>query len=203
MNPETPQLPIDYLNQIAPAPQKPGLNKKALLTIVALIGVVLTIVVSFLVFIGNASSGPKADMQTLAIRMQALHKITDSSQKNIKSGQLRGINSNLRSFLSNANRDIVEPLTANKIDVKKFDKKLVAKEEADPLKADLEDARLNATFDDTYAREMSFKLTTLSILMESIHNTSKSKSMKEFLVETDKKLQQIKTQLEEFNPTNR
>jgi len=203
MNPETPQLPIDYLNQIAPAPQKPGLNKKALLMVVILIGGVLAIVISFLVFISNASSGPKTDMQTLAVRMQALHKISDSSHKKIKSGQLRGINSNLRSFLSNANRDIVEPLTANGIDVKKFDKKIVAKEDADPLKADLEDARLNATFDDTYAREMSFKLTTLSILMESIYNTSKSKSMKEFLVSTDDNLQQIKTQLDDFNPTTR
>lgn len=203
MNPEVPQLPIDYLNQIAPPPQKPKVNKRALLMMVILIGGVLAIVVSFLVFISNASSGPKADMQTLAIRMQALQKISDSSQKKIKSSELRGINSNLKSFLSNANRDIVEPLTANKIDIKKLDKRLVAKEEADPLKDDLEEARLNATFDDTYAREMSFKLTTLSILMETIYKSSNSKSMKEFLVSTDDNLQQIKKQLEAFNPTTR
>jgi len=203
MNPETPQLPIDYLNQIAPAPQKPGLNKRSLLMVVILIGVVLTIVISFVVFISNASGGPKTDMQTLAIRMQSLQKVADTSQKNIKSSSLRGVNSNLKSFLSNANRDIVDPLAANKIDIKKLDKKLVAKVEADTLKADLEDARLNATFDDTYAREMSYRLTTLSILMESIYNTSHSKSLKDFLVATDDNLQPIKKQLDEFNSTNR
>jgi hypothetical protein len=142
-------------------------------------------------------------MQTLAIRMQALQKISDTSQKKIKSSELRGINSNLKSFLSNANRDIVDPLTANHIDIKKLDKKLVAKEDADPLKDDLEEARLNANFDDTYAREMSFRLTKLSILMESIYNSSQSKSLKEFLVTTDDNLQQIKKQLENFNPTTR
>ena len=168
-----------------------------------LIGVVLTIVISFLVFISNASGGPKADMQMLAIRMQALQKIADTSQKNIKSSSLRGVNSNLKSFLSNANRDIAEPLAANKVDIKKLDKKLVAKVEADTLKADLEDARLNATFDDTYAREMSYRLTTLSILMESIYKTSHSKSLKDFLVATDDNLQPIKKQLDEFNSTNR
>ena len=203
MNPEVPQLPIDYLNQIAPAQQKPKVNKRALLFMVLLIGGVLAIVVSFLVFISNHSGGPKADMQTLTIRMQALQKISDSSQKNIKSSELRSINSNLRSLLSNANRDIVAPLEANKVDVKKLDKSLVAKEKTDTLAADLEEARLNATFDDTYAREMSFKLSTLSILMESIYNSSSSKSMKEFLVATDDNLQHIKTQLEEFNSTRR
>lgn len=203
MNPETPQLPIDYLNQIAPAPQKPGLNKRALLMVVLLIGVVLTIVISFLVFISNASGGPKSDMQTLAIRMQALQKVSDSSQKNIKSSTLRGTNSILKSFLSNANRDIVEPLAANKVDIKKLDKRLVAKEKTDTLAADLEEARLNATFDDTYAREMSFKLTTLSILMESIYKTSHSKSLKEFLENTDSNLQPINKQLDEFNSINR
>ncbi|HEX7484377.1 MAG TPA: hypothetical protein VF281_04490 [Candidatus Saccharimonadales bacterium] len=203
MNPETPQLPIDYLNQIAPPPQKQKLDKKSLLLLALLIGGVLMIVVSFLVFISNHSGGPKADMQTLAIRMQNLQKISESSQKNIKSSELRGINSNLKSFLSNANRDIAEPLTANKVDIKKLDKNLVAKEKTDTLAADLEDARLNAQFDDTYAREMSFKLTTLSILMETIYKTSGSKSMKEFLVATDDNLQPIKTKLEEFNQTNR
>lgn len=203
MNPETPQLPIDYLNQIAPAPQKQKLDKKSLLMLALLIGGVLVLVVSFLVFISNHSGGPKADMQTLTIRMQNLQKISESSQKNIKSSELRGINSNLKSFLSNANRDIAEPLAANKIDIKKLDKNLAAKEKTDTLAADLEDARLNAAFDDTYAREMSFKLATLSILMESIYKTSSSKSMKEFLVTTDDNLQPIKTKLEAFNQTNR
>lgn len=197
------QAPIDYLNQIAPQPQKPGLDKRALVGVLAIIGVVLAIVVGFLIFISNSAAGPKDSMITLAARLQATQEVSDKSQKNIKSSQLRSINSNLKILLTNANRDIAAPLMVEEIDVTKLDKEVVAKEKADKINTTLEDARLNATFDDTYAREMSFKLTTISLLMQQIYNQSKSKSMQDFLMETDDNLQPIKQQLEEFNSTAR
>jgi lipopolysaccharide export LptBFGC system permease protein LptF len=195
--------PIDYLNQIAPAPQKPGLSKQAIAVVVAGILLILGLVVGFLLFATNGSSSPKATMQTLTARLQATQKVADDSQKTIKSSELRGINSTLKVILTNANRDIVSPLTANGIEIKKLDKTIVAKEEADPITTDLEEARLNATFDDAYAREMSFKLTTILLLMDDIAHKSDSKSMKEFILKTDKDLQPIKQQLEKFNGTTR
>lgn len=198
-----PQAPIDYLNQIAPAPKKPGINKRALVAVVLGIGLVLVLVVGFLMFISSSSQGPKNSMVVLTARMQAMQDVAEKSQKNIKSSSLRSINSNLIIFLTNANRDIADPLTASGLDLKKLDKNVVAKEKADPITADLEDARLNAVFDDTYAREMSFKLTTVSLLMEDIYDTSKSKLMKDFLVTTDENLQPIKQQLDAFNSTTR
>lgn len=198
-----PQAPIDYLNQIAPAPKKPGLNKRALLAVIIGISLVLVLVVGFLMFISNGSQGPKKSTVVLTARMQAMQEVADKSQKNIKSSTLRSINSNLLIFLTNANRDIATPLAASGLDPKKLDKAVVAKEKADPIMADLEDARLNAVFDDTYAREMSFKLTTVSLLMQEIYDTSKSKSMKDFLVTTDENLQPIKQQLDAFNSTTR
>lgn len=198
-----PQAPIDYLNQIAPQPKKPGINKNALIVVVLGIGLVLAIVIGFVIFATGNSKGPKTSTVTLAARMQEMQTVADKSQKNIKSSSLRGINSNLIIFLTNANRDIATPLAATGLDVKKLDKAIVAKEKADPITADLEEARLNAIFDDTYAREMSFKLTTISLLMEDIYKSSKSKTMKDFLVTTDENLQPIKKQLDEFNSTTR
>jgi lipopolysaccharide export LptBFGC system permease protein LptF len=203
MYPDNNPTPIDYLNQIAPQQQKPGLSKRSLFIVVFGIGAILALVVGMLLFINGRSSGPTADLQTLTIRMQAMQTIADSSQKNIKSSALRGINSNLKILLTNANRDIVAPLAKNNIDIKKLDKTLIAKEKTDTLSADLEEARLNGNYDDTYAREMSFQLTTLAILMEDIHTQTKSASTKEFLEATDKNLQPIKKQLDEFNSTVR
>jgi type II secretory pathway pseudopilin PulG len=197
------QAPIDYLNQIAPQPQKPGIHKGALIAVVALIGIVLAIVIGFMMFVGNSAAGPKTDMVTLAARLQAMQTVADNAQKNIKSSQMRSVNSNLKILLTNANRDITAPLAAEKIDVKKLDKKAVDAEKADKINATLEDARLNATFDDTYAREMTYKLTTISLLMQKIYDHTKSKSMQNFLMETDDNLQPIKKQLEEFNSTAR
>lgn len=197
------QAPIDYLNQIAPQPKRPGVDKRAVVAVVAIIVTVLTIVIGFLIFISNSAAGPKTSMVTLAARMQAMQEVSDKAQKNIKSSQLRSVNSNLKILLTNANRDIAAPLAIEKIDVTKLDKTAVAKEKADKITATLEDARLNATFDDTYAREMGFKLATIAVLMQQISEQSKSKSMQEFLLETDENLQPIKQQLESFNSTDR
>ena len=197
------QAPIDYLNQIAPPPQKPGINKRSVILVIALIGTVLAIVISFLVFVSQSASSPKKSMVTLAARMQAMQEVSDKAQKNIKSTHLRSINSNLRVLLADANRDIATPLSAEKIDVKKLDKKVVDEEKADKINTTLEDARLNAVFDDTYAREMSFKLTTISLLLQQIYDQSNNKAMQDFLVETDENLQPIKEQLDEFNSTAR
>jgi hypothetical protein len=201
MYPEStpPQAPIDYLNQIAPQPQKPGINKRALVFVVLGIGLVLALVVGFLMFASSTANGPKKATTVLAVRMQAIQTVANQSQKNIKSSQLRSINSNLVILLTDANRDIATPLAATGLDIKKLDKDVVAKEKADPITADLEDARLNALFDDTYAREMSFKLTTVSLLMEEIYTSTQSKAMKDYLIQTDENLQPIKQQLDEFN----
>lgn len=198
-----PQAPIDYLNQIAPQPKKPGINKTTLIAVVLGIGLVLAGVIAFVTFAANTSNGPKQSTVVLAARMQAMQKVAEKSQKNIKSSSLRGINSNLIIFLTNANRDIADPLAAAGLDIEKLDKNVVATENADQITADLEDARLNGTFDDTYAREMGYKLTTISIEMEKIYNTSNSKAMKDFLVKTDENLQPIKQQLDAFNGTTR
>ena len=194
------QYSVDYLNEIASKPQKPGMSSKLFLIIVGG-GLLVAIVVGILALSGGGG-GPKEQMQTLAARLQTLQTVSSDSQKTIRSGDLRSTNSNLAIFLANANRDIVTPLAANSIDIKKLDKELLAKESGEELKKTLEDARLNAIFDRTYAREMAFQLDTVAALMQEIYANTKSKSLKEFLLNTDKNLQPIKKQLTEFNAAN-
>ncbi|HET8884477.1 MAG TPA: hypothetical protein VFM68_03325 [Candidatus Saccharimonadales bacterium] len=193
------QYPIDYLNQIAPQQKRPGASNK-LLVVVAVVGVIMAFVVGLMMALGG--SGPKEDMQRLAARMQSLQTISEESQENIKSSALRGINSNLNIFLSSAHHGIAEPLSNNGLDIAKIDKTIAAEENGAELKATLEDARLNAVYDNTYAREMSFQLATITALMEQIYETTDSASMQEFLVHTDENLQPIKKQLDEFNSTD-
>ena len=198
MQPNQNEYPIDYLNQIAPEEKKPLMNSRIILVIVGIL-VVLAAVVAFLVLVssGGASDGQK--LQTLSARMQTLEKISKAAGKNIKSGSLQTTNSTLSLFLTNANRDIVTPLQNNGIKASNLDKTIVKKEDGSKVTAALEDARLNAIYDRTYAREMSFQLDTLASLMKQIYTTTKSKSLKEFLLTTDTNLKPIRTQLAEFN----
>lgn len=200
-NPNQPQeqYPVDYLNQISSQSQKPGLggNKFFLLLGGALVGVVIIAVV--LLTLSSAGGGPKEKMQTLAARLITLQTITSDAQKIIKSGQLRTTNSNLTIFLANTNRDIVEPLAGVGIDVSKLDEKIVAQESGEELIANLEDARLNAVYDRTYAREMSYQLDTVSALIRDIYNSTNNASFKTFLENTDANLQPLREQFSEFN----
>lgn len=198
MNPDQNEYSIDYLNQIAPEQKKPGLGNKTFLMLVGG-GVLLAIIGGIFILSSGSSNGPKDKMQTLAARMETLQTISSKAQKNIKSGDLRSANSNLTIFLTNANRDIVDPLEKNGVDLEKPDKTIVAAEKGEELSKKLEDARLNAVFDRIYAREMVYQLDTVAALMQDIYGRTKSKSLQEFLLKTDDNLQPIKEQLHDFN----
>ena len=200
MNPDQNPYPIDYLNQIAPEQPKQGMNNKLFFMLIG--GGLLVAIIVGILALTSGSGGPTQKMQTLAARMITLQTISSDAQKNIKSNQLRTTNSTLSLFLTNANRDIAEPLSKNGVDVKKIDKSIQTKEKGEKLTAKLEDARLNATFDRIYASEMTYQLETTAALMKEIYTSTGSKSLKEFLEKTDDNLQPIKKQLADFNATN-
>ena len=198
MPPDQNQYPIDYLNQIAPQQQKaPVMNSKLVFVLIG--AVILLLIVAVLALSSAGGGGPTQKMQTLAARLQTLQTIADKAQKNIKSGGLRGVNSNLTIFLTNTNRDIADPLGKNGVDVKKIDKSITSKENGDSITKKLEEARLNAVYDRIYASEMTYQLETVAALMKEIYNSSQSKSLRDFLLKTDQNLQPLKKQFADFS----
>lgn len=195
-----PQYSIDYLNQIAPKAQKKPLNSRLFLPVI-IGGLLIAIIVGFLSLVNNGT-GPTTDMQTLAARITTLNKISSDAQKNIKSNNLLGSNSSLTILLTNAQQGMVTPLQKNGIDIKKLDKTIVDAESGTALTSKLDNARLNAVFDRTYAREMSYQLTTVETLMRTIYNSTNSKSMKDFLQTTSDNLVPIKKQFDSFDATS-
>jgi hypothetical protein len=198
-HPNQNQYPIDYLNQISSQPTRPAMNNKLVFALIG--GFILLIIIAFIA-LSSGGSGPAQKMQTLTARLTTLQKISSDAQKNIKNGELRGTNSGLTIYLTNTNRDLVEPFAKSGVDIKKLDKKIVAKESGEALSKKLEDARLNAVFDRTYSREMNYQLETVAVLMKDIYSSSKSKSLKDFLLKTDQGLQPLKKQLADFNAAN-
>jgi predicted outer membrane protein len=196
MDPSQNQYPVDYLNQIAPQQKTPTVNNKL---VFGLIGGIILVAIIAVFALSSGGSGPTERMQTLAARLLTLQKVSSESQKSIKSGVLRSTNSNLSLYLANTNRDIAEPFSKNNVDVKKIDKEITDKESGEKLRKTLEDARLNAVFDQTYAREMTFQLETITALMTQISSSSKSKSLNDFLAATEQNLKPLKEQLSTFN----
>jgi len=189
-------LPSNYLDQIAPAQKVPIMNGKLVLGLIGG-GIILLIILVLLVI--SSSGGSKAtSLERLSLRLQTLQEVSTSAHTNIKSSNLRTINSNLRTSLINANRDIATPLEAAKITPKKIDKTIITEENGDTLTAALEEGRLNVTFDRTYAKEMSYQLDRTVALMNSLYKTTKSKSLKTFLNGSTKDFESLQKQFADY-----
>ncbi len=199
-NQPTPGLSVDYLNQIAPT-----VNKKSRFSRNQLVLLILgfaVIVVMAIVGITSLGGTPNKSLQTLSARLKNTEIIVNDAQKTIKSSTLRGLNSNLSIGLANTNRDIAPILTNFKITSKTIDAKIVASESEKPVLEILENARLNAVYDRTYAREMAYRIDTIINLANDIRLSTSSKSLKTFLNTTIDNLSPTQKSFEEFNATN-
>ena len=197
--PTPPSPSIDYLNSIAPEARQQGMNPKLLWAFIGG-GLVLLAVLVMMIL----SSGPnlKNQLQTLGYELKSLETLTTDQQPNIRSSELRRINSSLTLLLTNANHDITTPLSKNNASLsdKVPDSSPVASE-FKSLSSRLDDARLNAVFDRTYARELSYQLDKILIEINDIYKNADS-TLKPFLQETSDNLSPIQKQFAGFNPND-
>jgi hypothetical protein len=172
MNPSDGQTPFDYLNQIAPqAPKKPVFELNLRNIIFGAIGVIFLIIILAVVG-GLISSSATEPWQRLSARMDATVEVVDGASENIKSSQLRSINSDLKLYLTNTKRELATPLGALNINPEKLPANIVAEEKATGINERLEDGRLNAKYDSTYAREMSYQIATILSLLQKIYSSN-------------------------------
>ena len=174
-------IPVDYLDQISGPQQKPSMSNKLFFGVI--IGGIILAILALLLLISGSGGGKSISTERLGLRLQNLQTISKDSQKTIKDSELRALNSRLTTQLTDINRDVATPLKAADINLKKADKKTMDQEKkrAETLTAKLEDSRLNATFDRSYAREVSYEMETTAILMNSLRKSSNSKSLRTFL----------------------
>lgn len=200
MQPDNQPLSSDYLNQIAaPAPVK-TLNP---LVIWGLIGGLLVLVVLVVVFVSAAAGGgnSSSSLASVGAKIDNLKTVSEGAQKNIQSGELRSLNGNLTLVLTNADRDMSEPLSAKKIKLSDKKNSDITKVNSDfeALNNRLEDARLNAVYDRTYAREMTYALKTLHNDMGLLYKSTGSTSLKKALNTTDDNIEPLIDSFSRFN----
>jgi hypothetical protein len=195
-----PATSMDYLNQIAP--QGPQKRRFSRFQLVIFGGAALVLVMLIASIIAASSGTGGSSTQKLAARLTSTEAIATAAQPQLKSSQLRTLNSNLKIYLTNTNRDIVAPLTAIGIDVKHLNPVIIKNEAGTDVTSRLEDARLNAVYDRTYAREMAYRLDTIVSLMQNIRSSTSSAIMKSFLENAITNLQPTQKQFSNYNDTN-
>ena len=190
------QYSIDYLNSITTAPPAKKISPFLLW---GLIGGVLISLVLVVLFITSLGGGATDNLRQFGERLVVLETTTKDSQQSIQSSKLRSLNSSLKLVLTNANRDMQEPLEKEgiKVDVDKLSKETSS--ELTELTGSLEDARLNAVFDRTYSREVAFYLKKLRAQMSEIYDSTNSKSLKTVLETTDANIAPLSESFSSFN----
>lgn len=202
MNPPNGQTPLDYLNQIAPqAPKqkKLGLNLRTVL-IGGIILVVLVIILS--IAAGAIVNSRKDPWQQLSARLTTTKGIVDDASKKLKNSQIRSANSDLQLYLTNTQRDLTPQLAAQGIKVDALSDSIVAEEKRSAMIKRLEDARLNAKFDSTYAREMNYQLSTLLALYQKMYAAGGSSSQRAYLESAYDNLAPIHKSIADFSASN-
>lgn len=201
--PTQPQPPvsIDYLNQIAPqVPVRKLPFTKTQMIIFGILAAALIIVLILAITLNG--SGSKKPTQQLAARLQTTQVIVVDAKTKLKSSQLRALNSNLDIYLTNTTRDIAAPLLKDKVDIAKLDASVVSSESAEDVSLRLEDARLNAIYDRTYAREIAYRLETIVSLMRQIYESTNNNDLKTFLDNAFTNLEPTQKAFEDFNEAN-
>jgi hypothetical protein len=195
-----PGLTVDYLNHIAPQAPKKGRFSTMQLLIFGGAALILIIIVASLIAMSGSPGGSTSEK--LAARLLSTETIVSSAQTKLKSTELRTLSSNLKIYLTNTNRDIIAPLKGLSIDVAHLDPVVVKSEAGTDVTARLEDARLNAVYDRTYAREISYRLDTIVSLMQKIRASTGSSAMKSFLDNALTNLTPTQKQFADYNDTN-
>jgi hypothetical protein len=191
---------IDYLDQIAPPPSGPKLFSGSFLWIVIGLAFVFMIAVSIITL--SSGNGSTKVAQNAYLRFDNLSKVTAKYHKYLKNSKLSSTDSNFTIFMTNAERDLVDPMAKNGLALKNIDKTLKASEKtySDNVASKLEDARLNAVLDRTYAREMAYQA-QLILDMYNKMAKSNSKSIKDNANNTIPNLQPIQKAFADFNDT--
>ena len=144
-------------------------------------------------------SNKKESSELLAAKLNSISDTISQTSDNIKSTSLKATNSTLEINIANEIRDL-EPIIANYgIKISKLSSSATKKESNADLLDLLEDARLNAIFDRTYAREMAYQLELLINLLDDIKDSNKDSDMQTFISSALTNLEPIQQSFADFS----
>ena len=188
----------EYLDQIAAPAQTKTMKPWQLWGLIG--GVLVFAAIVFFFIIGSGGPSPSERYVSYLHRVEALRDITSKSGKTIQDSSLRGVNASTSSILGTAGQEgesLLSTVNLEKLPTaSKTDPVLVEYEE---LATTLNDARLNAIYDQVYSREIGFQISKLRNEIQSIRQATNSQSLRDYLDKTDKNLAPLATQLSEFN----
>lgn len=201
MNPNG-QVPLDYLNQIAPQAPKKTVFSWNLRTIIFAVLSVIALIILIASIAGALAGSSKEPWQRMSARLDATTVVVNDATSHVKSSQLRSINSDLKLYLTNTKRDLATPLAQLGVDLKKIPESITTSENSTGITERLENGRLNARFDSTYAREMTYQVARILSQLQVLYASNVGPQTKAIIKTAYDNLQPTYKTLSEFSTTN-
>ena len=188
-----------YLDSIAPPPAKPALFSgsfgKIFFAMIFLFVIAVSIIVAF------SGQDKTADLQQLSVRLDNIQQTVKAQQKNLRSSNLKNINTDLTSWIAGSFSESETLLQEGGVKKTQYDKKMVNSEkaQAEELTQKYEDARLNATLNQVYANSMASETEEIVAMLNSMAKRSQSAKIREYAKKSSDNLQPIQDRFEKFN----
>ncbi len=192
--------PATYLDQIAP---QQAVNTIKPWQLWSFIGGILLLVIIFVVALMN-TGGPSVSTQlsNFVYRVNALNDIASNNENNVQNSQLVADNAQMESLLTSISQQSSDALASSGIKkLPETPKNSPITAEFSKLSSELDDARLNAVFDRTYAREVAYQLSTLRAEIATMLTRTNSESVKSYLQTADDNLKPLEKEFSNFTDT--
>lgn len=158
---------LSYLQSISAKPKRSGLlggdlfqNKKLLIGLAGAFVLALLIIIIGSLNKGGLSAAAEATVR-LDARTDNMIKLLNNYNKSLKSSELRGMGTSLKSVLQATAKPLDNSLKSDFGELEKEDTSDITIEETNfsaDLETTLENARLNATLDRVFPREMTYHI---------------------------------------------
>lgn len=189
-----PEYNVDYLNSIAPRPQK-KLSNGAVFGMIG--GLLVAVIVAFIAI--SSPKGPTLDtlLPQVEGRIATLKSVTDDQSKRLSSNDITTINATLNSTLYTMDADISGIIKDQKLGKNATKDQLNAeKSYAAKLTKTLDDAYQRGTLDRTYDTQMIYELTILGNQINKVRGLTKNQATRDFC---DNAIKNINLTLEALN----
>lgn len=165
------------------------------------VGIFLALSLAALLLVFANQQGPSGapPEQTLYTTIFDNSEIADEASKEIRSSQLSSLNTAYYGQLLNDLTAMSEPLAQGGIDADALGKAAKKAAVFEETLVKLEDARLNAVYDKTYAAELDYQLQSIVMLMEKIEKHSSNEAMVEFVKDDVSNYITIQDGLKDYN----
>lgn len=194
-----PTYAVDYLDQIAPPPAPQKFLSGGFGKMIILFGFLILIAMGIIVAIGNDKG--TGGIERTSIKLENMRTIAEDRHKQLKSSEMIATNSNYKAWLAGAVGQSEELMKGIGIPKSKLNKEVVAGERSKSTKLSdtLEDARLNATLDRVYAREMALQTELLKNELDAIVKKPPTKEIRDFATDASKNIVAIQKSFADFD----